>query len=417
MADRQTSDPRRDGERRQPSREVGERRQIPREDGERRQMPRESGERRQMPRESGERRQMSREGGERRQIPRESGERRQMPREGGERRQMPREGGERRQMPREGGERRQIPRESSERRQAPSRRNDVIRCENCGEDYSITYRRCPFCDERPGRGGGAGKRVANTRGGGYGRPVNPIQVVWLVISLVLIISALFIVFRFIGSPLFGGGTKPGGTSSDSSQGNVSSSQNSGSQSEPGGADVSTPEPDPGPDVSTPEPDPPPTQGTINANGGLNVRSGPGREHSVQATVPNGSTVSILGEENGWYQIQYNGNSTGYVSKDYVSTGGTSTPVSPPSITTTPTTPSTPNTTPPSSSVTAGTKGTITGADTGLNIRSGPGREYDVVASAQNGAEVTIQGEENGWYKVTYNGSKTGYVSKDFVSVR
>ena len=51
------------------------------------------------------------------------------------------------------------------------------------------------------------------------------------------------------------------------------------------------------------------------------------------------------------------------------------------------------------------------------MASGPGREYGVVASAQNGAEVTIQGEENGWYKVTYNGSKTGYVSKDFVSVR
>ena len=36
-------------------------------------------------------------------------------------------------------------------RQAPPRRNDVIRCENCGEEYSVTYKRCPFCDERPGR--------------------------------------------------------------------------------------------------------------------------------------------------------------------------------------------------------------------------------------------------------------------------
>ena len=24
----------------------------------------------------------------------------------------------------------------------------VFRCENCGEDYSITYKRCPFCDEK-----------------------------------------------------------------------------------------------------------------------------------------------------------------------------------------------------------------------------------------------------------------------------
>ena len=29
-------------------------------------------------------------------------------------------------------------------RQAPPRRNDVIRCENCGEEYSVTYKRCPF---------------------------------------------------------------------------------------------------------------------------------------------------------------------------------------------------------------------------------------------------------------------------------
>ena len=32
-----------------------------------------------------------------------------------------------------------------------NRRGDMIYCERCGEDYSATYRRCPFCDERPGR--------------------------------------------------------------------------------------------------------------------------------------------------------------------------------------------------------------------------------------------------------------------------
>ena len=40
--------------------------------------------------------------------------------------------------------------------EAPPRRNtDVIRCENCGEEYSTTYKRCPFCDERPGGQGRA----------------------------------------------------------------------------------------------------------------------------------------------------------------------------------------------------------------------------------------------------------------------
>ena len=75
-------------------------------------------------------------------------------------------------------------------KQAPPRRNEVIRCENCGEDYSVTYKRCPFCDERPGRGGGSGRRVANTRGGGYGRPAYPIQVAGLVISVLLNLTAV-----------------------------------------------------------------------------------------------------------------------------------------------------------------------------------------------------------------------------------
>ena len=115
--------------------------------------------------------------------------------------------------------------------QQPPRRNDVIRCERCGEDYAITYRSCPFCDERPGRGGVGGKRAArNTRGGGYGRPVNPIQIVGLVVSLVLIIAALFIVFTKLGPLFFGDG------SSSSSSGTGSSGiSSSGSLLRPGGS--------------------------------------------------------------------------------------------------------------------------------------------------------------------------------------
>ena len=44
-------------------------------------------------------------------------------------------------------------------------RNETIRCENCGEYYAVTYKRCPFCDERPGRGF-SGKRVAGNTWGG-----------------------------------------------------------------------------------------------------------------------------------------------------------------------------------------------------------------------------------------------------------
>ena len=55
-------------------------------------------------------------------------------------------------------------------------------------------------------------------------------------------------------------------------------------------------------------------GTVNT--GVNLRSGPGTEHEVLVTVPVGRTVSILSEENGWYQVIY-GQYTGYMKKEYV----------------------------------------------------------------------------------------------------
>ena len=88
------------------------------------------------------------------------------------------------------------PKDPKQQKTKPIRRNDVIHCENCGEDYSVTYKRCPFCDERPAKNGrprtAGGRRVAG--GGRSGRPANPLQVAALVGSLVLIIVAMYIVF-------------------------------------------------------------------------------------------------------------------------------------------------------------------------------------------------------------------------------
>lgn len=314
-------------------------------------------------------------------------------------------------------------RNGGQRRQS-SRRNDVIRCENCGEDYSITYKRCPFCDERPSRGGIVGKRVANTRGGGYGRSASTLQTVGWIASFLVVIAAMAIIYRFMGAPIFGGGIKPNNGSASSGQSGVTSqdgSQPGGNAGAPAGPDASGTTPDPAapPDDQTPSGG----QGTIvNAGNGLNVRSGPGRDNGVIDRISNGSQVTIQGEENGWYQITYNGNRIGYVSKDYVSVSNAPTVAEPE-----PTPPAEPEPEPPSTTepepqpsggaVASGAQGTIVNAGTGLNIRSGPGTDNDVVASASNGATVTILGEENGWYHIRYSGNKTGYVRKDFVSVK
>lgn len=50
----------------------------------------------------------------------------------------------------------------------------------------------------------------------------------------------------------------------------------------------------------------------------------------------------------------------------------------------------------------------------LNLRSGAGLEYPMIASIPNGTTIELTGEEGDWYRTSYQG-KTGYVSKAFVN--
>lgn len=280
-------------------------------------------------------------------------------------------------------------------KQAPPRRNEVIRCENCGEDYSVTYKRCPFCDERPGRGSFSGKRVANTRGGGYGRPVNPIQIAGLVVSLALIVAALFIVFRFVGAPLFGG-KKPPVSSQGSSQSTGQTSSQPGGSSNP----VTPPEVQ---SITLNNADVPLEHGgTYQFTANLLPAGATGQvtwsvSDSTVATVDATGLVTNINAGASDVKITVTAACGDLSAQTSVTCkaragGGNNGPV------------------------TSGTSGRIVNAEKGLNIRSGPGTNYEKVASAQNNARVTILGEENGWYKIKYNNDKVGYVSKDYISV-
>ncbi len=58
-------------------------------------------------------------------------------------------------------------------------------------------------------------------------------------------------------------------------------------------------------------------GTVQANGGLRLRSEASTSGSILTTMPNGSTVDILSDMgNGWYQVSY-GERIGYSHGDYI----------------------------------------------------------------------------------------------------
>lgn len=51
---------------------------------------------------------------------------------------------------------------------------------------------------------------------------------------------------------------------------------------------------------------------------LNVRSGPGTNHSVIGSLPSGRYVTIVGATAGWYRVHFNGTtSVGYVSASFL----------------------------------------------------------------------------------------------------
>ncbi|MBQ7131329.1 MAG: SH3 domain-containing protein [Oscillospiraceae bacterium] len=59
------------------------------------------------------------------------------------------------------------------------------------------------------------------------------------------------------------------------------------------------------------------KGTVILNeGNLNLRRYPSMEGTIIGSIPNGSTVDILGSSGNWYVVRYNGQ-TGYASSDYI----------------------------------------------------------------------------------------------------
>ena len=135
-------------------------------------------------------------------------------------------------------------------------------------------------------------------------------------------------------------------------------------------------------------------GTVTADS-LNVRSGASTSHSILGTVSKGNKVEIKDTQNGWHKISYKGND-GWVSGKYISSSSDSST---------------------SGSTSAGTAqssktGTITANS--LNVRSGASTSYSILGVLSKGKVVTIYGESNGWYKISYNGGY-GWVSKTYVS--
>lgn len=118
---------------------------------------------------------------------------------------------------------------------------------------------------------------------------------------------------------------------------------------------------------------------------LNVRTGPNTDAQIVGQVYSGDNVDILGLENGFYKITYNGNQY-YVASEYVKNAAP---------------------------ITSGW-GMVTTDE--LNIRSGPATSNEVVGKLIQGDVIAVTAKDGDWYKVSF-GDNTGYVFGEFLSVK
>lgn len=119
-----------------------------------------------------------------------------------------------------------------------------------------------------------------------------------------------------------------------------------------------------------------------SSGRLNVRSQAAYSSTLAATLNKGSYITLLSQSGSWWQVEYGAGKTGYCHADYIT-------------------------------VVQGTPVTVTAG--ALNVRTGPGTGNPSVDTVYQNEVVLRLTSSNGWSRVLYHGTKTGYVSDKYLS--
>lgn len=184
--------------------------------------------------------------------------------------------------------------------------------------------------------------------------------------------------------------------------------------------TATPTPEPTP---TPTPTPEPVRSGIISGDGVNFRTGPGTGYPIINIYSSGQTVTLLSKQDDWYEAEIDGK-TGYLKAEFVKPGDPL-PVQPtpsataaaegsasPAPTGSPSPTPSPTPTPTPAATAATGRGTIN-AD-GVNFRSGPSMDSEILGTFSKGTAVTITGVSGDWTAVTIN-RQAGYIFSKYIT--
>lgn len=121
---------------------------------------------------------------------------------------------------------------------------------------------------------------------------------------------------------------------------------------------------------------------------LNLRVSGNTQSKVIRVLPENTELGVISRDNGWVKVRVK-NETGYVSEEYIADTKQVEPTS--------------------------KEGTVIA--TSLYARIKPGKQYHSIGFFNHGQKLTILAEQNDWYQVKVGRSGTGWVSKEYVSVK
>jgi len=119
------------------------------------------------------------------------------------------------------------------------------------------------------------------------------------------------------------------------------------------------------------------------SGSLNVRSRASTAGQVVSSLAKGGYVTLLDQTGSWWKVEYSDGKYGYCHTNYIKTLSADEAM----------------------------------VDTGwgvLNVRSGAGTGYAKTDTLPKGTEVLVLSAANGWSRILYHGTKTGYVSSAYL---
>ena len=102
------------------------------------------------------------------------------------------------------------------------------------------------------------------------------------------------------------------------------------------------------------------------------------------SLKKGSYITLHSRSGDWWKVEYDKGRYGYCHADYIT-------------------------------VVQGTAVSVNIRSGSLNVRSGPGTQHGRTASLYAGENVLLLSTSGGWSRILYHGTKTGYVSSQYLS--